>query len=156
MLIFSFWRFNKTDIMPSNPDSTFQFRDVTLAKFYDNEFGRQQRWLTAKRDLERYRYMLSTSIPPLTPDEAVKLWACFNGSNTSHTEMLPTLQQAVIAELLEQNEIELAHKIKDWSLCQWLAVIDACDRVGAGSYRIENLARELRRVGLANQQEEFS
>jgi len=121
--------------MPSNPDSRVEFRDVELAQFYDENFGRDRRSLAAKQDLERYRFLLERSLPKLSEEEALSLWFALNGSKTSHIEMLPILQQSVISELIECSQVELAHKVKDWSLVQWFAVVDACDRVGAGSYK---------------------
>lgn len=33
-------------------------------------------------------------------------------------------------------------------IIEWVAVVDACDRVGSSKYHIEDLSEELRRVGL--------
>jgi hypothetical protein len=134
--------------MPSNPDSRIEFRDVELAQFYDENYGRDRRSLAAKLDIERYRYLVEQSIPRLNEQEAIAIWTALNGSNTSHTETLPILQQSVISELIEALQIELAHKVKDWSLWQWFAVVDGCDRVGGGKYQVEDLGKELHRVGL--------
>jgi hypothetical protein len=92
--------------------------------------------------------LISQSLPKLSEREAIAVWSSLNGTNTSHVEMLPILQQSVVNELIEDGQIELAHKIKDWDLWQWIAVVDACDRVGGGKYRVEDLAEELTRTGL--------
>jgi hypothetical protein len=139
---------SRLSYMPSNPDSRIEFRDVELAQFYDENFTRDQRSLAAKRDLERYRYLIEESLPKLSESEAIALWTALNGINTSHVETLPILKQSVISELVEDGQTELAHKIKEWKLCQWFAVVDACDRVGGGTYYVDDLSEELKRVGI--------
>jgi hypothetical protein len=131
--------------MPSKPDSQINFRACELAEFYDQSHGRDRRHQAAKIDLERYRFLIEESLPKLSEEEAIALWVALNGVNTSHIEMLPILKQSVIGEL---GDVDLIHKIKEWSLVEWIAVIDACDRVGGGKYHVDNLSEELRRTGL--------
>lgn len=111
--------------MPNNPDSQFSFRDVRLAQFYDENYGRDRRHQAAKSDLWRYRVLMQESLPKVSKSEAIALRAALNGANTSRVEMLPILKQSVISELSELEDT-LIHKIKEWSLSEWIAVIDAC------------------------------
>lgn len=106
----------------------------------------------AKQIVDRYQLIVSEDLKKLkfTEDEAVAIWSALNGSNTSHVEMLEVLKKSVISDLIDGKRIELAERLKTLSFCQWIAVIDACDRVGAGSYQIGDLAKELKRVGLIN------
>jgi hypothetical protein len=129
----------------NNPDSQINFRHNKLAEFYDENYGRDRRHQAAKSDLERYRFLVEKSLPNLSESEAISLWSALNGVNTSHVEMLSILKQSVISEL---EDIELIHKVKEWSLVEWIAVIDACDRVGCGRYYVENLSEELQRIGI--------
>jgi hypothetical protein len=131
-----------------NPDTQFNFRDATLATYYNVNYGTSPtgisvRSLKAKRDLERYHLLLKEALPTFTEEDAIAIFSALNGCNTSHADMLATLQQGL------DLEPSLKAKIVGLSLCQWLAIVDACDRVGAGRYRRQNLAGELRRVGLA-------
>jgi len=135
--------------MPSNPDSQFAWRDNDLAIFYNKNFGNSPSPLGArsqatKRDIQRYRWLLELSLPKFAPDDAVAIFAALNGCNTSHSETLEALQQGVASEIGES----LGNKIRALSLAQWLAIVDACDRVGAGEYFVQDLDSELRRVGL--------
>jgi hypothetical protein len=134
--------------MPSNPDSRLAFRDADIAEFYDENYGRDRRHQQVKIDVERYRYLIEQSMPKLNKEEAIALWSALNGSNTSHAKTLSILQQSVAVELSVDGQLELAHKVKEWSLWQWFAVVDGCDRVGSGKYEIEYLATELKKVGL--------
>ncbi len=138
--------------MPSNPDSRIAFRDVKLAAFYDANYQREFRSMAAKLDVERYRFLIAQSLPQLNQEESIALWTALNGSNTTHVEMLPILQQSVVSALIESEFFELAHKVKEWALWQWFAVVDGCDRVGRGKYQVEDLSDELKRVGLCTEQ----
>lgn len=140
--------------MPSNPDSSFHFRDVEFAEFYDRNFGRQQRYLAAKRDVERYRFILEQALVSLdlTENDAIAIWHALNGCNTSHTKELNLLKSAVI-DGLEDSPVPverygLSQKIANMSMAEWLAVVDACERVGGGAYQVDNLVEELKRVGI--------
>lgn len=145
--------------MPSNPDSQFAFRSVEMAEFYDANFKMAEtsigsRSQAAKRDLERYRFVLEDELKRvvLAKEEAIALYSAFNGCNTSHIEELPILRNGVISEVKETHPHlkNLPGIIMALSPAQWVAVVDACNRVGAGSHRIENLGSELKRVGLCN------
>lgn len=135
--------------MPSNPDSQFAFRSLELAEYYDENFNLAptpigSRSQAAKRDIERYRHLLEVSLPTFSEDEAIALWDALNGCSTNDVETLGVLQQGIATEL----DRKLAQRIKALSFIEWLAVVDACDRVGANGYQIENLTKELKRVGL--------
>lgn len=134
--------------MPNKPDSLFSFRAVDLARLYDASHGRSHRHQAAKVALERYHFLLKEALPQLTEAEAIALWSALNGANTSHTETLPALQQSTAGELLEDGMTELALKVKGWTPTQWIAAVDACDRVGNEQYRIVDLPAELTRAGL--------
>lgn len=143
--------------MPSNPDSSFAFRDIGLAKFYRENYqsDRKARSLIAKRDLERYHWLLQQELLKvlLTEAEAIALWSALNGCSTTDTETLDILRNGIISEVAEAAEDtpelqNLQGILMALSPGQWFAVIDACDRVGAGAYHVENLADELKRVGL--------
>jgi hypothetical protein len=147
--------------MPTNPDSGFHFRDLELADYYranykdESKTDGQLRSLLAKRDLERYQWVMRSELLRLvfSEAEAIALWSALNGCNTAHVEQLDILRNGVISEIAEDVEenpalLNLKGKLIALSPSQWFAVIDACDRVGAGSYQIENLADELKRVGL--------
>lgn len=127
-------------------DTGFHFRDADMASTYDAAYGRDRRSIAAKQNLERYQLILEGSIVQFEEEEAIALWSALNGANTSHVEMLTILKQSVISELEEYPD--LRHKLKDLSVAQWVAVVDACDRVGVEGYHIEDLSTELRRVGL--------
>jgi hypothetical protein len=133
----------------SNPDSKLEFRDLQLAAYYDANYGRSQRSLAAKRDLQRYQFLMQSALPKLAIEDATAIWAAINGCSTTHVEMLPILQQSIAADLRESGRSSLGIKADGWDLLQWIAVVDACDRVGGGTFAIENLGRELKRVGLA-------
>jgi hypothetical protein len=131
-----------------NPDTQFNFRDATLATYYNVNYGTSPtgisvRSLKAKRDLERYHLLLKEALPKFTEKDAIAIFSALNGCNTSHVDMLTILQQGL------DLEPSLKTKILELSLCQWLAIVDACDRAGAGRYRRQNLSAELGRVGLA-------
>jgi hypothetical protein len=131
-----------------NPDTQFNFRDAALATYYNDNYGTSPtgisvRSLKAKRDLERYHLLLKEALPRFTEEDAIAIFSALNGCNTSHADMLATLQQGL------DLEPSLKAKIVGLSLCQWLAIVDACDRVGMGGYQVENLQIELRRVRLA-------
>jgi hypothetical protein len=130
-----------------NPDTQFNFRDATLATYYNDNYGTSPtgisvRSLKAKRDLERYHLLLKEALPIFTKEDAIAIFSALNGCNTSHVDMLAILQQGI------ELEPSLKTKIVELSLCQWLAIVDACDRAGAASYQVENLSIELGRVGL--------
>ena len=117
--------------MPSKipPDSQFGFRDLALARFYDANFRMAvtkigNRSQAAKRDLERYRSLLAVELKQLALTEADAI-ALFSGirNGASAKEDFPQLAL---------------------SAAQWLAVVDACDRVQDGKPLVE----ELKRVGL--------
>lgn len=141
--------------MPSNPDSGFHFRDMNLAQYYDRNYGRSQRSIAAKQNIERYRWLMEAELKRviLTKVEAVTLWNALNGCNTSHVETLGILRNAVISEIAEvsQDNLQLQNLkgiVAAMSPGQWIAVIDACDRVGGGKYHVEDLGAELVKVGL--------
>lgn len=136
--------------MPSNPDSVINFRDIDLAQFLDGYEGREHRHKNAKQMLRRYRWLMEGTLADIAmqPTAAIALWNELNGCHTRHSEELPILQQSIASALHEQGYEALALSIRAMLPCQWVAVVDACDRVGGGSYRIENLEDELRRVGL--------
>jgi hypothetical protein len=130
-----------------NPDTQFNFRDAALATYYNDSYGTSPtgisiRSLKAKRDLERYHLLLKEALPKFTEEDAIAIFSALNGCNTSHPDMLAILQQGL------DLEPSLRTKIAGLSPCQWLAIVDACDRVGAGCYRRQNLSIELGRVGL--------
>jgi hypothetical protein len=135
--------------MPSNPDSQINFRSAAMAEHLDGYEGRQRRNQVAKICLERYQLLVQDGLrkAKLMPDEAIAVWQSLNGVNTSHPEMLPILYQGMLNELREScpSAYEIA---ACWTLADFVAVVDACDRVGGGEYHIENLEDELKRVGL--------
>ncbi|MEW6498559.1 MAG: hypothetical protein AB1589_39585 [Cyanobacteriota bacterium] len=134
--------------MPSNPDSQIVFRDVKLAKTYDDNFGRVFRNQQAKIDIKRYQFLIKKSMPKLSEEEAIALWVALNDADTTHTEALPKLLQSVTSKLIECGQIKLARRVEKWSLWRWFAVVDGCDRVDSDKHQIKNLAAELRKVGL--------
>jgi len=136
--------------MPSNPDSGIHFRDKELAEWLDGYAGREQRYQSAKQMLERYRWLVDQALSEVAmfPDAAISLWSELNGCHTRHPEELPILQQSVAIALQETGHEALALSVRSMGLLHWVAVVDACDRVGGGSYQVENLEDELRRVGL--------
>jgi hypothetical protein len=127
------------------PDTTINFREKKLAEFYDINFGRDRRHASAKIDVSRYRWLLTECLPVFTEDDAVDIWSALNGANTSHEDMLPILQKSVASELTEP----LRSRVIGLSRVEWLAVVDACDRVGGGSLHFP-LVAELKRVGLCS------
>lgn len=121
-----------------------EFRDKKLVDFYDTNFGTDRKHLAAKIDLNRYRWLLEQELPQFEVSDAIALWSGLNGTNTSHEEMLPILQKSIASDL----EGALKARVLSLSKVEWVAVIDACDRVGGGNYRVDDLASELKRVGL--------
>jgi hypothetical protein len=141
--------------MPSNPDSSIHFRDAELVEYYDENYERSQRHQVAKRDFRRYQWLLGEELKrvSLAEAEAIALWSALNGCNTSHVETLGVLRSAILSEAAEATQdkpglANLKTVIAAMSPGQWMAVIDACDRVGGEKYHVENLATELKRVGL--------
>lgn len=136
--------------MPSNPDSGFHFRDAVLAQVFDENYGRDRRSIAAKQSVERYEWLMQEILQEVQVEEseAIALWSALNGASTSHPETLPILKQSVTSELKEDGHKDLALKVSNWHLCQWIAVVEACDRVGKGNNSISDLSAELKRVGL--------
>ena len=139
-------------IVPSNPDSRIQFRDIRLADWLDEYAGRDRRSQVAKQMIDRYRLILDDGLryARLTEDEAIDLWSVVNGCNLSHAEQLPILWNSIISELREQEK-DVWIKVQTWRLPTWIAALDACQRVGWGSCSIHDLPAELARVGLLDQ-----
>jgi len=142
--------------MPSKPDSGIHFRDQHLAEHLDGYHGRDQRYQTAKHLLRRYRWFMEATLADIAmqPIAAIALWIELNGCHTRRPEELPILQQSVASALHDSGHEALAASIKALSLVQWLAVVDACDRVGNGSYQVDDLEDELKRAGLIKAQED--
>ena len=134
--------------MPSNPDSMVSFRDTETADYLDSRQGREQRHQQAKWCLQRYQLLMEQTIVSLgfTLADALAIWSELNGSSLTHAEMLPVMKLGVISALKEDGNSELASKLEAFSLVQWLAVVDACDRVGAGAYTVDDIDGELKRV----------
>ena len=129
--------------MPSSPDSAINFRDAGLATHLDSYGGRDQRHQRAKQCLQRYQFLMERLLPPLPLEEARSLWVELNGSKVTDAEMLPLLKSGVISALIEDGKHELAKRLRDFGLAEWIAIVDACDRVGSNTYRVENLDAEL-------------
>ena len=126
-----------------------------MALFYDENFGRDRRHMAAKQDVERYRWMLQQELArvSLSKAEAIALWTALSGCNTSHADMLGVLKTSVLSDIKDAAESRpelktLATTLIALTPCQWLALVDACDRVGAGLYHVDDRPAELRRVGL--------
>lgn len=146
--------------MPSNPDSLFAFRDVELAELYDSTFSRTNRYQAAKLRLKRWEIAIGFLLEDinLTVEEAQVLHYLVTSYPSYSEDTLENLQinlqlmrMSIIDSFTEYEKVELkplAEKIEGWSFPQWLAVLDACDRVGGGKYHIENIDQELKRVGL--------
>ena len=136
--------------MPSNPDSGIHFRDQHLAEWLDSYQGRDMRYQTAKEMLRRYQWLMQQALSEVAmqPAGAIALWSELNGCSTRNLDELPILQQSVASALHESGHEALALSVKSMELLHWVAIVDACDRVGNSNYHIENLEDELRRVGL--------
>jgi hypothetical protein len=135
--------------MKKNPDTQFNFRSADLAEYYRENYGDSPspisiRSLKAKSNLERYRLILEEALPQFTEEDAIAIFSALNGINTSHPEMLAILQQGI------ELDSPFREKVQSLSFVEWIAVVDACDRVGGGTYQIDDLASELRRVGILN------
>lgn len=118
--------------MPSNPDSGIHFRDQHLAQHLDTYEGRDNRYSTAKQLLRRYRWLMEQTLEGITmqPAIALALWWELNGCDVRTPEELPILQQAIVSALKEAGHPIAAEGIQRLSLLQWVAVVDACQRVG--------------------------
>ena len=133
----------------SNPDSSIRFRSKELALVLDSRKGRSARNIEAKIMLERYILIMEDALrqTTLTKEEAIAVWSALDGCSTAHTEQLPILYQGTLFELKDTCPSAYGQALA-WDMAQWIAVVDACDRVGGGSYHVGDLGAELARVGL--------
>lgn len=136
--------------MPSNPNTSINFRDLELSKRLDARAGRSQRHQQAKICLGRYQELIDSALSELSEVFALEdlrhLWTAVHGCNTYHAEMLPVMRHGVCAELRDDGHADVAETIESLDLLAWFAVVDACDRVGAGGKTVKDIDAELIRV----------
>jgi len=141
---------------------SIQFRPAYLAdalaeRSDDGEQAGASR--AAQRDLGRYYSALALALASveLTSSEALLLVDILNGSHIDVTTAQMLHYEVEDAELgyfdkWEVDPAALIAKVRGWSLLQRLAVVDAVERAWGNSYRVENMAARVVRVGLVKVQ----
>lgn len=100
----------------------------------------------ARRDLERYYYLLRASLPTFTVEDAFTLVNALNG-HLSQPETAHLLWAEV--EDSELGNEQLVARLRTLSRFECMAIIDAVERAwNSETYHIDNMEERVRKVGL--------